>query len=74
MSEFELSELSDEEIGSMSVDGLGLYILSHLSEDIDLEWNLDAIVYELTYQTDLNGSKTRRTAPFGGIGSVARHS
>lgn len=63
MSEFELSELSDEEIGFMSVDGLGLYILSHLSEDIDIEWNLDAIVSELTYQTDLNGSKTRRTAP-----------
>ena len=35
MSEFELSELSDEEIESMSVDGLGLYILVHLSKDIN---------------------------------------
>lgn len=62
MSEFELSELSDEEIGSMSVDGLGLYILSHLSEDIDIIWNLNAIVSELTYRTDSDGTKTRRTA------------
>lgn len=61
MSEFELSELSDEEIESMSVDGLGLYILVHLSKDINTEWNLDTIVSELIYQTEFDDI-TRRSA------------
>lgn len=63
MSEFELSEFSDEEIESMSVDGLGLYILSHLSENIDIEWDLNIIVSTLIYRSDSNGNITRRTAP-----------
>lgn len=61
MSEFELSELSDEEIESMSIDGLGLYILSHLSKNIDTEWDLDTIISELIYRTE--SDNTRRNAP-----------